>query len=794
MSLEAWQRELRRQYGRAQRFQVENLGQDPVFSDFAITNPVSKRTYQVTLRGARPGENRCSCPDFAVNELGTCKHVEFLLGRFERRGKKRLLARGQRPGHSELVLRYGAQRAVVFRPGFDCPEALGRQAARFFGEDGALRDEALFEVDGFLQAAARAGHELRSADDALAFLAERRDGERRRAALARRFPRGADSPAFEKLLKLPLMPYQRMGALFAARAGRCLIGDEMGLGKTVQALAAVEILAREAGVERAIIVCPASLKHQWQAEIERFTGRTAEVVGGLTQARREAYARPSFYKIVNYDVVHRDLDAISAFGPEVVILDEAQRIKNWRTRVAASVKRLESPFAFVLTGTPLENRLEELYSIVQFVDRYRLGPLYRFLAEHQRTDEHGKVVGYRGLDRVGQTLQPVLIRRTKAQVALELPARIENRYLVPLSPEQRVIHEENREIVARIVAKWRRYKFLSEADQRRLTCALQNMRMVCDSTYLVDKRTDCGRKVDELVQILDEALADPEAKAVVFSQWLRMHELIARRLQEHGWGHLLFHGGVPSVQRGELVRRFREDPGCRVFLATDAGGTGLNLQHASVVVHVDLPWNPAVLEQRVGRVHRLGQKRPVQVMSLVGQGAIEEGLLTLLAFKKALFAGVLDGGEAEVFLGGSRLQKFMESVEQATGTIPPVEAEESRADAASGREEARPGEEPEGPPPAGASAEAAPAGWLGALEAGALLLQGLGRALGGGDGQAAGRPRPMLLEPDPATGGSLVRLPGLRPEAAAKLADGLRLLAEALTGAAPPPRQVPGTF
>jgi hypothetical protein len=149
-----------------------------------------------------------------------------------------------------------------------------------------------------------------------------------------------------------------------------------------------------------------------------------------------------------------------------------------------------------------------------------------------------------------------------------------------------------------------------------------------------------------------------------------MLELIVRRFESRAWDHVLFHGGVPSKKRKGLVDRFREDPRCRAFLSTDAGGVGLNLQHAGAVVNLDLPWNPAVLEQRIGRVHRLGQTRVVHVVHFIAEGTIEEGMLSTLNFKKSLFSGVLDGGQKNVSLGGSRLKRFMESVENATGSLP----------------------------------------------------------------------------------------------------------------------------
>jgi len=217
-------------------------------------------------------------------------------------------------------------------------------------------------------------------------------------------------------------------------------------------------------------------------------------------------------------------------------------------------------------------------------------------------------------------LEPILVRRAKASVLTELPDRLEKRFFVPMTEQQMRHHEDNREIVARIVAKWRRYGYLSEIDQKRLTAALQNMRMSCNSTYLLDGETDFGHKADELAVLLEEILEERDAKVVIFSQWLRMHELIGRRLERRHWGHVLFHGGVPGPKRKDLIARFREDAACRLFLSTDAGGVGLNLQHASVVANMDLPWNPAVLEQRVGRVHRLGQHRPVRVVHFIAAG------------------------------------------------------------------------------------------------------------------------------------------------------------------------------
>ncbi len=785
-----WQAALRRQFGREQAFGLENLGTDPVFSDFRVHNPASGGRYRVAIRGPALGQNFCSCPDFATNDLGTCKHIEFTLAKLAaKRGGKAALAKGFQPEYSEIWLDYAGMRQVRFRGGRSCPPALLAQAGLLFdADDGwALPRERLVGLSALVRSAHDSGHELRCYDDVWQFVAQIRDGERRQEALAEAYPKAAKDNALAKLLKVKLYPYQAEGALFAARVGRALIGDEMGLGKTIQAVAAAELFARHFGVQRVLVVCPTSLKHQWKNEFARFSERESQVIHGLRAQRQLQYREDVFCKITHYETLARDADLIEAWAPELVIADEAQRIKNWNTIAARALKRIASPYALVLTGTPLENRLEELISIVQFVDQHRLGPTWRLLDEHQSRDDTGRVIGYRALDRIGQTLAPVMLRRRKAEVLTQLPERVDQRIFVPLTPQQRVHHDENGGVVTRIVSRWRKTGYLSDADQRRLQCALQNMRMACNSTWLLDHETDHGHKVDELMTLLDELLEAPDAKAVVFSQWLGTHELIRRRLGDskgqRAWGHVLFSGSVPGDKRGALVEQFHDDPNCRLFLSTDAGGVGLNLQHAAaVVVNMDLPWNPAVLEQRIGRVHRMGQSRGVQVVNFVGQGSIEEGMLSVLAFKKSLFAGVLDGGEREVFLQGTRLSQFMKSVEQVagamgeadadpapeppvatdTGATPSAAAEPSQAGDAVGvfGESAATTESTRATASLadGQPARVEPADpWAAILEAGAALLQGLVtvRAAGGTAPGAA----PITIERDPVTGQASVRLP-----------------------------------
>lgn len=782
---------------------MENTGRQPIFSDFSITNPASGRTYRVAIRGDRPGDNYCSCPDFRINALGTCKHIAFTLARLKRRrGAKKLFREGFVPPYSEIYLSYGLKREVRFRAGAAVPDKLQNLARHYFDEQGVLKEKSFSDFTAFLvEAPKMLDHELRCYDDVMEFVAHHQDAAHRLAVVDEQLPEGTAAPLFETLLKTKLFPYQKEGALFAVRAGRSLIADDMGLGKTVQAIAAAELLARLHGIEKVLVISPTSLKHQWKSEIESFTGRTATVIEGLTPQRRALYQGDSFFKLINYDLVYRDSELIWEWGPDLIILDEAQRIKNWQTRTAQTVKRLDSPFAIVLTGTPLENRIEELHSIMEFVDRHHLGPLYRFVHAHRVTDDVGKVIGYQDLGNIRGSLKGVMIRRRKNEVLKDLPERIDKNFFVPMTPEQSAIHEEFAEMVAKLVAKWRRYRFLSEADNLRLRIALANMRMAADNTYLVDKKTVHGPKLEELETLLRELVVEGDEKVVVFSQWLRMNELVEEVLARNGIGYVHLNGSVPSKERKELMVRFKEDALCRVFLSTDAGGVGLNLQSGSTVINMDIPWNPAILEQRIGRVHRMGQKRGVRVINFISHNSIEERILDLIRFKKSLFAGALDEeGRDTVMVGESQMDAFMRSVEEVTDGMERPDQVAGQAEWCEEVEANRVGdeviadEEPEASEADSGKAAGTvvpPFGEL--LQSGARFLMELGRALSpaptpGAEERTVGveAPRRNLLESlvgiDETTGKSCLKIPLPEPEMISAVVSGLGQLLAGFMG------------
>src|ERR1019366_7087785 len=550
---------------------------------------------------------------------------------------------------ASISLQYGDAIDVRLRLPVTPSPALRELAGEYFDPAGLLRRESFRHFAGALEALRKADDRAVIYSDVLEYIErenELAEGVEIESKLLTKVAQGQDPLA--GVLKTKLLPYQIRGAIFAACRGRVVLADDMGLGKTIQALAAAELLRRRKGIERVLVVAPASVKYQWKTEIEKFTDLSSQVIDGLLPRRRQLYESPAFFNLTSYELVLKDVRYLHDMKPDLIILDEAQRIRNWATTTARTIKQLKSRYAFVLTGTPLENKLEELFSVVEFVDGRRLGPAFRFVHEHRVVDEHGRLQGYRGLDRIHSQLAPILLRRTRAEVLKDLPERTDQIFHVPLTPEQSEPYGEQSDILAQLMRKWERQGWLSEIDQKRVLCSIQNMRMLCNSTFLFDKQTHHSPKLQEFREILTELAIEENRKVVGFSEYERMTFLAGEELRKLGIGFVSLHGGVPSRKRGALIERFRNDPECKVFLSTDAGGVGLNLQAASVVVNFEPPWNPARLEQRIGRVHRLGQSRPVHVIHMLTTESIEERVWETLSLKKSLFAGVFDSPTGEV--------------------------------------------------------------------------------------------------------------------------------------------------
>ncbi len=670
------------------RFRIVNT--DPrhaIHSTFHVHSGEDRR-YSVELRDATQREAVCSCVDFRVNGLGTCKHFEAVWLYLERRERSALrAAREQGSDRFEVMPDFEGQSLRLVRPetgGGRIPGPL----QRWFDADGFLRDG--LEPDEVIQrlrgAIAEALPALRISQEVDEWLELRRRAAER-IELRRRYELKVQSGEWPiQETRVPLFPYQREGMLHLAFTERALLADEMGLGKTIQAIAACALLHRLGNARRVLVVTPASLKAEWEEQIHRFTSLDCHLVYGgrhhrLAFLRRFAEGAPAsgtddhatpkpFFVVMNYEQVIPDLTEINEMlRPDVVILDEAQRIKNWNTKTALTIKRLRSRYAFVLTGTPIENRIDELRSLVDFLDPAILGPLFRFNRDFYEFDDRGRPVAFKNLPQLHERVRPVLLRRRKAEVETELPPRTDRQLFVPMSEAQKKAYGGYEHEVMKLVQIAQR-RPLAVKEQESLQIHLGMMRMTCDTTFILDHEDRTCPKLEELARILEEC-RDNRTQVIVFSEWERMLMLVRDWCGENDIRHAWHTGSVPQKARRAEINAFKSDPDCLVFLTTDAGATGLNLQNASVVVNCDLPWNPAKLEQRIARAWRKHQTRSVTVIHLISENTLEHRMLATLATKRAVAESVLDKpGSVERIPIGSGRKAMIERLQGLIGTSP----------------------------------------------------------------------------------------------------------------------------
>ena len=668
--------ERRRERARAEILKIANKGNHPVFSVFEVSS-VSKKSYRVEIRSLDELQNSCTCPDYKGNLIGTCKHIEGVLIYLEKEhGKKLKKLAEEKPRGAQIYLHHGMD--ITVRVTLPIPESARVKdlLSRRFDPSGLLAGAPLQALPALLseiESLPTRDRSLVRVTEAvlehLALLQDREEVQQQKEWFLDQVKRGRRT--FD-VLSTKLYPYQEEGAMHLAFGRRAMLADDMGLGKTIQAIAASALLKEMRDIQTAVVICPASLKHQWAREIRRFTSLSVTVVEGNLEARRDLYRDSSFFKIINYELVRFDMDELLKLRPDLIILDEAQRIKNWRAKTAMMVKSLPSRYAFVLTGTPLENRIDELYSIFQFLDPRILGPLWhfndRFYELEKRESGTYKVLGYKNIDELRALIKPYVLRRTRDEVLKDLPERVDNNFFVEMTDPQWEAYKVFQETVAQLLSKSKR-RPLTPKEHEILLMSLIKMRLICNALALHDKeiapndREKTAPKLTEFEEILTESIASNGHKAVVFSQWANMLALTEPILERIGLGYVKLTGAVPSAKRGALIEKFFDDPNCRVFLSTDAGGVGLNLQAASLVINLDLPWNPAVLEQRIARAHRHGQKSSVQVINLVAKGTIEERMLDTLSAKKNVFATVFGTDESPTSIkfadmGQSLLQKL----------------------------------------------------------------------------------------------------------------------------------------
>jgi SNF2 family DNA or RNA helicase len=474
-----------------------------------------------------------------------------------------------------------------------------------------------------------------------------RFGEHQARALRQRLANftGVASTPLPASVQAEMRPYQKAGFDFLCHLTRLKLGgvlaDDMGLGKTLQTLAWLTWSREQNPKKRkpALVICPASVLHNWRREANRFTPTLNVLVLESGSARHNLRKQIPQHDLIvtNYALLRRDLEALRKFEFRAIVLDEAQFIKNPAAQVTQSVKQLKGDQRLALTGTPLENRLLDLWSIVDFIQSGYLGSQTHFTETYEPRGEDAAWQQKIGRRRLAARLRPLMLRRLKRQVAQDLPDRIEERRDCELGELQRKLYlaelRRSREKVMQTVAE----KGVAKS-KIHVLAALTRLRQICCHPQLVGNDSASG-KTETLYELLEPLLAEGQ-KVLVFSQFVQMLQILERECQQRQMPTHILTG--ETKERQQVVNSFQEDTNAAVFLLSlRAAGTGLNLTTASYVVLYDPWWNPAVEAQAIDRSHRIGQTRTVNAYRLIAPGTVEEKIWELQQRKAQTISDVL---------------------------------------------------------------------------------------------------------------------------------------------------------
>jgi len=475
-------------------------------------------------------------------------------------------------------------------------------------------------------------------------------------------------------LKASLYNYQRLGVMYAVTNGYgILLADEMGLGKTLQAIGTAMFLKSKGLAKNALIITPASLKFNWPIEIEKFTDEKYVVIDGQADDRVVQWLRTDvFFYIVNYELLLEDLFGGRSFREkedepahirakkeklkakaemrqrllapirnriwDFIAVDECQAMEHHSSKRTRNVKDLKGQFRMALTGTPLDGRLEELHSIMEFVAPGLLSSKTRFFQRHVETDFWGRVTGYKRVDEVSSRIQPFFLRRLKKDVLTDLPDKIYENRIVSLTPREREIYLE--------LANGGH----EATEDAQAMVAIIRCKQFCNYPAKVDARCTESSKLDAFRDVLDEVVIQNGHKALIFSQYKEMVDVLVKVLEDMGIKYLRIDGDTPKSTRAEYQAQFDKDKTIDVMIGTEAMSTGLNFAAADYVINYDDNWSPSIMAQREDRAHRIGQRNVVTVVNFICKDTIEDRIRAVLFHKSKITSQVLGDNTDEAIL------------------------------------------------------------------------------------------------------------------------------------------------
>ena len=476
---------------------------------------------------------------------------------------------------------------------------------------------------------------------------------------------------------LPLFPPQRVGAAFLFKAGSALLGDEMGVGKTIQSLA----VAEAAGAEKVLIFCPKSVTEQWKDEIEKFlyggnapkgeivvvkgTRRTRDILlrdtitvrrenwqGKVTTGHRKHGAR---FFIVNYELLLHNFDAMDCREWDMIIADEATKVSNAEAKISKAIKRLRAKRRIPMTGTPISNKPDEIWNLIDFVAPGALGGYKAFLDRFcpritYRDSATGETKALykrqnQNMTELKALIQRYMIRRLLSEVHKDLPEKIVSDVPFELTDEEKELYRKLQEEILFAIAQEDIAKIENPMTIQYTLVKMLRLQQLADSCELLGHNVRSS-KMDVLKELLAQSLDGNDRKAIIFTKFATMADVLERELA--GYGALKISGTIKE-EYGSVVKQFNVDESKRVLIMTSAGQFGLNIQRASVIFHFDIEWSLAKMRQRDGRAHRYGQKQSVLVYNLLAKGTVDYYIKKVVHDKAALAADLL--GDPPIMMG-----------------------------------------------------------------------------------------------------------------------------------------------
>lgn len=452
-----------------------------------------------------------------------------------------------------------------------------------------------------------------------------------------------------KSFKKELYPYQKYDVRFLLKREKAINASDIGLGKTVEAIYLGEYLRKKEDVNKILVLVPNSIKWQWASEIQECLRKpNFQIIEGTPKERRYSYDKNIFWNIVNYETFRRDFQYARKKIWDVIILDEAQRIKNFRAKITRNIKKLNAKFKYALTGTPIENRLEELYSIMQFINPKILRSWVWFDSTFIKRGFFRNILGYKHLGRIKGLMRNWMIRHQKELTLENLPKKIETTIFPELTKTQAKIYDGVVVGLRETLKNLPKKKLNKVIDSETFAKFIYLREVINCSNLVVPDEKIHSSKLEELKKILKDILPQ---KILIFSRFRKMIDIIEKELKYKCLR-------ITGKETGKLKARYQElfNSSCKnsIMLLTEAGELGLNLQRASFVINFDLPFNPAKYYQRIGRAWRLGQKKPVNVINLICKNTVEDRMLQILKDKEELSDAVINfSGKEEITLSKS---------------------------------------------------------------------------------------------------------------------------------------------